>query len=439
MNQIKIENNYNLSDIFINFSSFIEQLIIVDENLITFEKQKNDSRSINTYCIIIEKLYNLDIDIETLSLYIYLLSRNDIVNTDLLDYQRKVELLFLRLDNIKSTIVVDTNMCRIDEANLSKELYTYYQKIIENNLNEKLLENQHDNEFLQEIIFNTELLYQNLSNKNKFFISDIIFDQVISRRKHFFKKALYLLKYSKLDSYQQLFSLNYLNLISAYTRFAIVNNFESVLSLQLSDYQISDNFYYKIIDIIKNNCDLLHSYFDFKCLCLQKVKLGFYDCFSVSLYRPFKKFQYNNSINLICNSLLIFGTEYQTLLLEILNSNRILLTPSRRRVLGAFHISGYSVPSYISLQFNNSFESVLELIHELGHAISFSFAKQSQGFSSYKQFELLEEVPSLLHEILFIRYMIQNSTKTSEKKILYQYFFRIFKRESVSTGFIFRF
>ncbi len=93
----------------------------------------------------------------------------------------------------------------------------------------------------------------------------------------------------------------------------------------------------------------------------------------------------------------------------------------------------FSWYTYSFLQFNGSYNSLKNLIHELGHIVNDYMAILNEPFMYYNSPVFTGEIVSLMNEILLNKYLYEHS-KTKEEKIFYlsknieSYFTTVFKQ-----------
>ena len=80
--------------------------------------------------------------------------------------------------------------------------------------------------------------------------------------------------------------------------------------------------------------------------------------------------------------------------------------------------SAYDVHPYILMNWNDDYETVSTLAHELGHTMHSYFSSKNQPFSMSDYPIFVAEIASTFNESLLNHYMVDHSTSDEEKLYL---------------------
>ena len=111
------------------------------------------------------------------------------------------------------------------------------------------------------------------------------------------------------------------------------------------------------------------------------------------------------------------GDEYVSTVSKALNERWIDYYPNAGKRSGAYSSGGaYDVHPYILLNWNDDYESVSTLGHELGHTMHSYFSSKHQTFPNSGYATFVAEIASTFNDNLFNSYMVENA-KTDEEKL----------------------
>ncbi len=199
--------------------------------------------------------------------------------------------------------------------------------------------------------------------------------------------------------------------------YASAKKYKSSLEAALSPNEVPVNVYTNLIKEINANLPSLHRY-----LKLRKRMLGLKELTYADLYTPLVKsvdarYSYNDAQKLIEAALKPLGEEYGKYLHRAFVERWIDVYPNDGKRGGAYSSgNAYDVHPYILMNYNNDYESLSTLAHELGHSMHsmFSNTYQPYVYSDYTIF--VAEVASTFNENLLNHYLLTH-TKDREMKM----------------------
>jgi oligoendopeptidase F len=113
-----------------------------------------------------------------------------------------------------------------------------------------------------------------------------------------------------------------------------------------------------------------------------------------------------------------FGPEYEEVTRRAFGSRWIDVYENRGKMTGAYNMGTYLSAPYVLLNYTGTFNDVSTVAHELGHAMQSYFSKENQPpvYAGYPMFTA--EVASTAAEILFKRFMLDQTTDRQERAYL---------------------
>ena len=140
--------------------------------------------------------------------------------------------------------------------------------------------------------------------------------------------------------------------------------------------------------------------------------------FAIPLVTFDKKYQYEEVLDWIVDSVAPLGPEYQARMREGFAGRWIDVYENEGKRSGAYSAPVYGTHPYMLLNYTDTLDDVFTLAHEMGHSMHTILSHEAQPFvySSYTIF--VAEVPSTLSEALLLEYMLKRSTDPAERIVL---------------------
>lgn len=193
-----------------------------------------------------------------------------------------------------------------------------------------------------------------------------------------------------------------------------LRKYESYLSATLEGSKIPKEVYYKLIEKVDENVNVMKEYFS-----LLKKETGiedfnFYDTY-VTISTLDKKYDHETQFKIIKEALAPLGGEYQDILEEAYENNWMDVYPSDTKSSGGYQTGSYDTHPYVLLNNTDTYSSMSTQAHELGHAIHSYYSNKCQPWAT-SQYEIyVAEVASTVNEILLNRYMFENAESYEDK------------------------
>jgi oligoendopeptidase F len=143
--------------------------------------------------------------------------------------------------------------------------------------------------------------------------------------------------------------------------------------------------------------------------------------YSIPLVTFDRKYEYDQVLDWIVESVAPLGAEYQTRMRQGFAGGWIDVYENDGKRSGAYSAPVYGTHPYMLLNYTDTLDDMFTLAHEMGHSMHTILSHQSQPFvySSYTIF--VAEVPSTLSEALLLDYLLARSTDPAERVVLLQH------------------
>ena len=199
---------------------------------------------------------------------------------------------------------------------------------------------------------------------------------------------------------------------------ARTHNYGSALEAALGPDNVPVAVYDNLIGTIREHLPQLHRYFE-----IRRKKLGIdavhlYDTFVPLVNEPPPSISYDDAVRTIIEGLAPLGPEYLEPMKRGFESRWIDVYETQGKRSGAYSMGTYAIHPYILLNFNDTYEEMSTVAHEMGHSMHSWFTTHNQPpvYGDYPIF--LAEVASTCNEIILSDYLRKNARSRSEKLFL---------------------
>jgi oligoendopeptidase F len=175
-----------------------------------------------------------------------------------------------------------------------------------------------------------------------------------------------------------------------------------------------------LIQVAKDGAEPLRRYHRLRKRALGLERYFPYD-FSIPLIEWDRRYQYEDSLEPIVDSVAILGGDYQRRMWRGFRERWIDVYENEGKRSGAYSAPVYGVHPYMLMNWSDTLDDVFTLAHEMGHTMHTMLAQEAQPFvySDYTIF--IAEVPSTLSEMLLLEQMLARSSSKDEQIVLLQH------------------
>lgn len=432
-----IDNKYkwDLSDIYANWESWekdLENLKEIIKEIPTFETSITaDEKKFIELIKLEEKIQRM---IDKLYLYPYMLRDLDSKDVVAAEKMQIIEHIYSEYSVISSWIV--PKILEIPKETMDKwiernpelhehrfglsELYRLREHVLDKD-KEKLLSyfsqymgavnDIYDELSISDIKWNEV----QLSNGEKVQVTNAMYSKILEenkcqddRRKAF--EALYNSYFINRNTYAAI----YRGQIQRDVAGMKAKNYKSTLERALESNNIPVDVYLNLIGSAKENSAPLKKYIELRKKYLGISEYHYYDN-QIKIVDYKKEFTYENAKDIVLESVLPLGKEYQNNLSTAISEGwlDVFETPNKRS--GAYSLNIYDVHPYMLLNFNGTLDSVFTLAHELGHTLHSMYSTKAQPYATHDYTIFVAEVASTFNEKLLLDHMLKISTDKNER------------------------
>lgn len=190
--------------------------------------------------------------------------------------------------------------------------------------------------------------------------------------------------------------------------FARARGYESCLQCALDKDNIPTQVYSALIDNVTNNLDSFHRYLRLRKRMMGVETLEYSDLYASVVKGIELKYTYEEARKLVLDAVEPLGADYRKVVEKAFEARWIDVYPSPGKRAGAYsNGSAYDVHPYILLNYNDQYEDVSTLAHELGHTMHSYYANKNQPYPMADYSTFVAEVASTFNEALLIHKMLQ--------------------------------
>ncbi len=194
-------------------------------------------------------------------------------------------------------------------------------------------------------------------------------------------------------------------------------NYKTALEASLDARNIPASVYENLIAQFHKSLPTLHRFLNLKKRMLGLDTLHYYDLYTPIVKEVKMDFTIPQGERVILDALKPMGKEYLATIQKAFDDRWIDFMPTAGKRSGAYSSgAAYDVHPYILNNWNDDYESVSTLAHELGHTMHSYFSNKTQTFANADYATFVAEIASTCNENLLNYYMVKHA-KTDEEKL----------------------
>ncbi|MCP4255490.1 MAG: oligoendopeptidase F family protein, partial [Candidatus Scalindua sp.] len=195
-----------------------------------------------------------------------------------------------------------------------------------------------------------------------------------------------------------------------------IRNHESMLESALFPDYLPTSVFTNLVDVVKENIDVVSGFNALKQELLGVKELHFYDNYIPLVADVDKTYSYEETIDLVRTALEPLGPEYLEKYDATVNARVIDVFESVGKRSGAFSWGSYASRGLIFLNHTGKFSDVSTFAHEFGHCLHRDYSIENQPYVYYQNPIFLAEIASTFNEALLFDHMSKIAVSLEEKK-----------------------
>ncbi|MDP3180561.1 MAG: M3 family oligoendopeptidase, partial [Bacteroidota bacterium] len=188
---------------------------------------------------------------------------------------------------------------------------------------------------------------------------------------------------------------------------AKARHYDSSLESALYPSNIPVEIYHSLVDNVNKSLPAFHRYLKIKKRMLGVDTLKYLDLYAPVVKNIDLKYTYEEATKIILEALKPMGVEYVSTVKKAIDERWIDVLPTPGKQSGAYsNGADYDGHPYILLNYNNLYNDVSTLAHELGHTMQSYFSNKTQPYPKADYETFVAEVASTFNEVLLFNYII---------------------------------
>ncbi len=433
-NEQKQEYTWDLTTIYATEKAFYEEMNLLKTKMLEISKfngKLNNAKNLLAYLYLDSEISRV---IYKLSTYSHLHYDEDMSNTKSNQMYEETKNLIYGYSKLSSYAVPEIR--NISASELEKyyleepKLFQYkfdLQNItryknhilssIEEELISKLRRSMNSSYSIYTTMTDNDFTFGNLKNDNNELVelTQMNYISFMSSKNRNVRKNAFNKLHQKYGEYINTIAKILKNNIESNVDMAKTRNYDNALSESLFEDNIDPSVYRNLINSVNNNLDIVHKYYDLKREVLNLKEFHIYDVYVSLIDKINDKYSYEEAKKLVKVALKPLGDDYGKVLDKAFNEGWIDVYSNKGKRSGAYSSGCYDTNPYILLNYEDEYESVSTLAHELGHSVHsyYSRTNNPENLADYSIF--IAEITSLTNELLLNNYFLKNAKSKKEQ------------------------
>ncbi|MDO4299987.1 MAG: oligoendopeptidase F [Clostridia bacterium] len=209
---------------------------------------------------------------------------------------------------------------------------------------------------------------------------------------------------------------------------AKARNYSSSLEGALSANNIPVEVYTRLVETVNKHLPLMHRYIKLRKRILGLDDLDMYDIYTPVVEDIDTHKSYDEAVKTVLEALKPMGKEYCDKLKSALYDEKwVDIYENKGKRSGAYSWGAYGCHPFVSLNYNDTVDSMFTLAHEMGHAMHSHYTWSNQPFVYGDYTIFVAEVASTVNEALLMEHLLKTTDDVKERKYLLNYFMEQFR------------
>lgn len=212
-------------------------------------------------------------------------------------------------------------------------------------------------------------------------------------------------------------SNNYINYLKRSDFFVKTYKFNSKFDMSMYNEEVDKSVYEKLIENVHKFIPLYQ-----KALKLKAKELNVSEFLISDINAPISEvmqdINYETAVKTVLDMVKVMGEDYFAQASKYFTNQSIDVFPQRGKNSGAYSASCQIGKQFMLLNYDNTYNSVSTLAHELGHTMHSYYSEKNQPFYNQSYAIFVAEVASTVNEVLLANKLMNETTDKDVKKFL---------------------
>lgn len=212
-------------------------------------------------------------------------------------------------------------------------------------------------------------------------------------------------------------SNNYINYLKHCDFFAKTYNFNSKFDMAMYYEEVNKSVYQKLVENVHNYLPLYQKALKLKAKELRVDEFLISDI-NAPISSVMQNIDYETGTKMVLDMVDVMGKDYRAQAEKYFHNRSIDVFPAVGKNSGAYSASCQIGQQFMLLNYDNTYNSVSTLAHELGHTMHSYYSEKTQPFFNQNYVIFVAEVASTVNEILLANKLINETPDKEIKKFL---------------------
>ncbi|MEE3343086.1 MAG: oligoendopeptidase F [Bacilli bacterium] len=449
MNREKIAKEYkwDLTKIYKTQKEFNQDYKEAEKRIKDFIKYENKmATNAKLFYQTLDEYFSITRLVEKLYVYTNLLFDEDTGNNIHQALNVKVNNLYNKL--VKASYFITPTILKKDYSEIEKyykeepKLKEYeivlereyrYKEHTLSDIEEKLLSNiskmLNTNQETYELLKDSDLTFGQIHDENNNLVELTCsnYSVYIESKNREVRKEAFLTLYKTYKQFSNTFASTISGNINENITISRIKKYKSAIEFSLFPDEVNISIYNNLIKTVNNNLDILFKYYDLKKKLLNLDELHLYDIYTPIIQNYDKKYPFEEAKETVIKALSVLGDDYIDILKQGIKDRWIDVYPNKNKRTGGYSSGCYDTNPYILLNYQDKYNDMSTLAHELGHSMHSYYTRHNNPFQYGSYAIFVAEVASTVNELLLAKYLLKESNNKEEKLFILDNLMTLFK------------
>ncbi len=266
-----------------------------------------------------------------------------------------------------------------------------------------------------------------LEDGSKVTINNSNYSLYIENKNREIRRDTFVTLYKTYKQYKNTFASLISNNINEDISISKIKKYNSAIECSLYKDEIDLSVYDNLISSVNDGLSILYKYYDIKKKVLGVSELHLYDVYVSMLKEYNKEYKYDDAVEIVKKALGVLGEDYIKVIDDGIKKRWIDVYPTKNKRTGGYSSGGYDTYPYILLNYQDKYNDMSTLAHELGHSMHSYYARSNNSYIYGDYSIFVAEVASTVNELLLAKYMLKNSSSKEEKLYILNKLMELFR------------